>query len=256
MALLTLYVPHSGLIAFVYRHVLHRDPAPDDVSAWSAEIENGLSFDAFVDLVAGSDEASSAAEIAHDEALSTVGNLFYRALGRYPSDAAVADWQAQMKDGRSFASFVNEILDSPETLRRLERPTPDLIDEAISFIYRHALGRQPTEGDLRLWSNHFEEGLSLFHIMHEIRNSEEGRRRSSLVDGPPSTDAISFVYLHALGRAASDEDIRVWSENLAGGVPFERFLLDLLGSDEAEANRSADVSIQSLSDASLYRLPL
>ena len=108
--------PHDSAIAFVYRRILRRDATPSEVAAWAAEMERGLNFGDFVDLVSASDEASTVADDGLDASVAAVGNLVSIVLARRPTAADVAAWTEQLRQGRSMASFIDEILDSPEAM--------------------------------------------------------------------------------------------------------------------------------------------
>ena len=227
--------PHDGMIIFVYRKILHRDPTLSETAAWVGEMERGLSFDGLVSLVSASDEAVGLEEAELDASLSAVANLFSIALDRKPTLEDVTGWIGQLKSGRSVASFIDEILDSPEARRRYGLPQHEMERNAITFVYRHALGREPTEEDIRLWAKAFHEGMPFPAFLREVQTSEEGRRRAGALGAQSDADLIAFVYRHSVGRAPTEADVEEWSEHLRHGLSFQDFLRLMLNSEEARS---------------------
>ena len=227
----------------MYQHVLHRDATPDDLVAWSNEFESGLSFAEFVAIISGSDEASSAAESELDRAIATVGNMFCYALGRSPPCTDIAVWTEQLRHGRSLASFLDEILDSPEARRRREALDVQPDHEAIAFVYRHTVGREPSEPDLETWVSHMHNGMPFQRFLLDMLASDEARQHASRGAEPPDVEAIRFVYRHALGRLPSPSDIQQWSDHLRRDVSFQKFVLEMMSSEEAKASRTTSRQI-------------
>ncbi len=69
---------------------------------------------------------------------------------------------------------------------------------------------------------------------------------------PPAdtlTGAIALVYRLVLGRDAAEQEVRIWHDNLAGGLPFHEFLSLIHDGEEAAQRRDDGRLLPDLDDA-------
>ena len=182
--------------------------------------------------------------------------VYRQILRREATPVEVSDWAAEMEVGLTFDDFLALVKNSDEALAVTEAEAlrladdPDFaIGDAIKFIYRHAVGRMPSEDDIRIWANHLDVGLPFQRFVLGLVASDEGKRHAETGDDAPHPDAITFVYRRALGRGPSDADLAVWSNHIKAGLPFQRFLLSIVGSEEARMRAAGEIRDEEMPDA-------
>jgi hypothetical protein len=87
--------------------------------------------------------------------------------------------------------------------------------------------------------------LPFENFLSQVRKSDEAAALPQADEDVPSADAITFVYRHALQRKPDRNEIEIWSAQFRYGLSFQRFLLDVLQSDEAQSLPAPDLDTSS-----------
>ena len=176
--------------------------------------------------VAGADP-----QIAYPQIQAQAIAFVYRhALGRDASAEEIARCAATLALGLPFELFLKSIAESEEAAARSNAHS---WQDSISFVYRHALRREPAADELAAWLSAFQRGLPFAQFLASVTASDEADELARADGVDQLEEAIDFAFRHALGRNATAEDVEAWSGWLRQGVSFPRFLRQLRSSEEA-----------------------
>ena len=77
-----------------------------------------------------------------------------------PLPSEITQWTLHLQRGLTFEDFLSEVRTSEEAklLPRYEDESPS--EDAIAFVYRHALRRDPSPDDLETWFQAFPLGVT------------------------------------------------------------------------------------------------
>lgn len=146
----------------LYQSLLGRTAEADEVTAWQAQFDKGVSFEQFVSAVVLSNES-----IDNDQSNGAfVESLYTNILGRDAEDGAVDAWVAQLFSGTSRVDVVNGFLNSSENASNSN-------EEFITSLYQNALGRAPEEAGKDGWLAALEAGASKADVALGIVGSQE-----------------------------------------------------------------------------------
>ncbi len=106
-----------GRIERAYLTILGRVPDVDGLSYWLTQNQNGLSYDAIVELFLSSPERQRRFGPSVSDSVF-LDNLYIDALSRNPDDGGKAYWLAQLSSGVSRVAIVKVFADSPEQRER------------------------------------------------------------------------------------------------------------------------------------------
>ncbi len=106
-----------GRIERAYLTILGRVPDVDGLSYWLTQNQNGLSYDAIVDLFLSSPERERRFGPSVSDSVF-LDNLYNDALSRTPDEGGKAYWLGQLANGVSRVEIVKVFADSPEQRER------------------------------------------------------------------------------------------------------------------------------------------
>ena len=91
----------------------------------------------------------------------------------------------------------------------------------VDGLYAHLLQRQPSAGELEIWSLQLNDGASPGQIARSFIDSNEFRG-----------DLITAAYQQYLGRNPEPGAINLWTQQMAAGLSSQSFLSEVVSSNE------------------------
>jgi hypothetical protein len=188
-------------VAHVYRQVLGRAPADEEMAFWVAHLALGGSRRDLTRLAA---EASSA--------VSSVEDAYEEILGRPPDPEGSRFWVRQQQFGLGRLVMVLALLNSPEGV--LRHPGHD---DRVRVAYRLLLDREPDASGLRYWSSRLASGAADVDVFVALDRSVEA-----------SALRVANAYRLVFAREPDPAGFGFWTPQLLTTVD----LVDLLASSD------------------------
>lgn len=126
-----------------FPRLLGRPASAADVSAWSARLAGGLTFERFEATLVGSGEFAR----RHPGRTATIQAAFGAILGRRATAPELADWTARVSRGTTVGQLAAALANSTEGR-----------DRVMVRRFRDALGRPPANFDRFFWFSALNEG--------------------------------------------------------------------------------------------------
>lgn len=205
-------------ITQVYEDLLARQPEKAGLEYWVGQLGSGAPRTAVAHALAISSE--------HDERI--VERLFQDYLRRTPERAGRDAFVADLLAGATINQVRASIIGSQEYFDRIGGGT---IDGFIDAAYDDVLGRAPETAGRNYWRNQLTSGVSKPTMASALVHSREAFEdlvtsdyqrflRRAVEPCPPSSGCVQT---HAL---------EYWTDLLVQGFPEQRFIAELIGSDE------------------------
>jgi hypothetical protein len=194
-------------VAGLYSAILHRSPAPAEVSGWVDRLNAGAT------PLEVAQAFTTSSEYATNEIRADY-NVF---LGRQPAPAEVAGWLQPLQAAAGEKQVEAGFLASEEFFSRQG-------GSALSWlngVYKGVLGRAPDPAGLNLWSQLLQAGTSRAAVALAIVNSPEADSR-----------LVSAAYLNLLGRNADLSGVAGWVAQLQQGLSPSNLAARIASSDE------------------------
>ena len=122
------------------------------------------------------------------------------------------------------------------------------LEAAISFVYRHALRREPTSDDTAIWSQHLRSGLTFVRFVLDVMESDEAASCVSAQEAVAGlTDGLFIAHLYeiCLGRCALPQEVFEWKKRLSTHEFSRKDLLtDFFGAAVRDERERADAAQQ------------
>ena len=197
--------PDAGFVQSLYGDVLGRAGTTNEVAAWVAEMNSGLTPQAVAQGFVNS--------IEHRE--DEVNILYEEFLHRAP-DAIADNWVNALLSGVPDQSVAEAILNSPE----FQEAHPDTTD-FVQTLYHDVLGRTAGSDEVAGWETALASG--------ETRQSVV----ASVVGSPEAIDqAVDSFYEDFLGRGRDLPTSNSWVNRLAAGDSTSDVAVGVLSSVE------------------------
>jgi hypothetical protein len=190
----------AKLIAKDYLQLLGRDPAPNELAAWIAAMEQGTT-----------DEQVLAAFTASPEYYQRAGGtdkawldaLYHDVLGRMPDAAGENSWLQALAAGMKRSDVAYGFAAS------MEHETQVILNDYQTF-----LGRAPSAGEVTGWVNAFQQGETNENIIALFAGSPECFAASDgTIEG-----WLTFIYQSILGRAPDKPGFNAWDVYLESTI--------------------------------------
>lgn len=192
--------------------------------------------------------AVSAQTQNREKVTSFVTRLYENFLGREPEQAGLDAWVDALITGRGTAAkVVYGFVYSPEF-----QSNPLTHEDYVTAMYETVFGRTPDEAGLKAWVSVLDKGCTRKKVLEGFLNSREmenqsiemgvvaGKYRSDdVLDNNTSlTFFINRFYEYALGRKASEAEMRGWVQALADEkIDGVRLAVEFLTSSEYRSNK-------------------
>jgi hypothetical protein len=174
----------------LYTALLHRRPAPAEVSGWVDALNTGTVSPAQAALA-----FTTSSEYAIDEILANY-NTF---LGRQPAPDEAVGWLQPLEATGGEKQVEASFLASNEYLGRQGGDASTW----LNGVYHDVLGRSPDPGGLLLWGQKLQAGDARAAVALAIINSPEADGR-----------VVSAAYQNLLGRSADPSGLATWVAQL------------------------------------------
>lgn len=174
----------EAFMRLLFHNVFGRDPAPEGLANWVAQLEGGRTRGAVVALFSESAEHVAltarglAAFDAHDatEWTGTVYRLFGAALGREPGPQGMLDWIASLAGGAALRDVVTTVMGSPEYQARYGGTSDTGF---VTALFRNVLGRDPAQAGLDAWTGALAAGMSRAEAVERFMQTAENVARTA-----------------------------------------------------------------------------
>ena len=150
----------ANLVQELYRAFLRRAPASAELAQWLAALAGGASIEEVAAGILGSAEYFNTRGGGTNAGF--IEALYQDILGRQPSEAEQAAWDAAFTAGRSRDEIALAVLQSAEARTRL-----------IQNLFQSYLGRAPTEVELNVFLARLAGGATDEQIQADILGSDE-----------------------------------------------------------------------------------
>jgi uncharacterized repeat protein (TIGR01451 family) len=199
---------NAQFVAHVYRDLLHRDPDPLGLAAWSNFLDNGGSR---TQLVLGFE---SSPEYLGDQ----VDAVYALLLHRSADPGGRSAFLSFLESGGTFEQMEALIAGSPEYFQKRGGGTNDGF---LNALYMDGLGRAVDAAGRAAWDQALANGSSRTQVAAGIFSSPEY-----------ANDLVNNYYTTYLRRQADPAGLNAWVGQLLAGVKDQRVLADILGSAE------------------------
>lgn len=198
---------NTAYVHNVFRALLNRDPAAEEVREHVDALNNGYSRIDYAKLIYDSDES------LHFQ----INEVFQRLFGRQPQPADRTYWAGELRRGIQPEWMVVTLMDGQEY-----QGVHQSNEGFITGAYYDILGRVPTSEDIAYWNNFLYGGQSRSALAAQFAYSEEIYRRT-----------VEDVFTQVLHRAPTEPDYANWVTLLKDRtIPVSRMVVLLLASDE------------------------
>lgn len=175
-----------------------------------------------------------------DSAGAQVLRIYDTVLGRAPDGLGLDFWIDQIEDrGVTLSGVANQIAGGPEFMAA----TGGLNNAAfVTYVYQHALGRDPDQGGGTYWTGQLDAGLTRGDLLVNFSEGTEHRSRTSgaVAQGYFQTDdiyqSIALLYDGATNRLPDPDGLTFWSEQVKMGArTLSQVASEFAASDEFTA---------------------
>jgi hypothetical protein len=167
----------------LYRDVLFRSPAPEEVSGWSAIVASGQSI-------------TGGFLLSDEYRLNKATSAYRTILGREPEGDAIYGWLALMRNGTVMTEDLDkQFLASQEFYNRAGADNVRFVDA----LYQRMIGRLPSMEERVGWSVYAYQNGRLA-VVNAIWGSMETARAR-----------VSAIYFEYLGRYAGESETYGWA---------------------------------------------
>jgi len=168
---------NKAFVEQMYRFCLDREGDPSGVSAWTANLDAGMSRDAILLHFSESAEhrALTAEVVAaglwlQDEDALIIARLYDASFGRVPDVGGLAHWTDVLKSGHPLVDIAAAFSASAE----FQDLFALLSNKAfVEQMYRASLNREGDPAGIAVWTNHMNLGLSRAEILVAFSESAE-----------------------------------------------------------------------------------
>ncbi|WP_373500680.1 DUF4214 domain-containing protein [Desulfococcus sp.] len=183
----------EAFLIILYRALMNREPNPEWIDEWAAELASGTPRGEVVEAFISSEEFANLARVygvapyTVDPVEAFVSHFYTAALNRTPDAPGLGGWVGALKNGRvSGADLAVSFFLSPEFLNR------KLTDEAfLTALYRTLMNREPDPGGLAGWLSEMNRGRSRADVLDGFTGSPEFAGRCAQVgitaEDPPNS---------------------------------------------------------------------
>lgn len=180
------------LVLALYRGVFDRDPHPESLSRYSAELRASRDISGLLAAIGSSEELWHRQIANHAEELVRAA---YRALlWREPDEGALSSYSTQLKEHQSIGELLQAIGKSQEHWRLLQR---DRAEDVVRAAFAGLLDREPEPASLEAYVGQFRDGAGLAALLAEIGHSQEHWVR--LLE-EHAEELVGAIYRGLLGR--------------------------------------------------------
>ncbi len=147
-------------VADTYLVLLGRQPEPGGLAFWVAQLQGGMSRQAFAAQVLALPEARGL----------LVRQAYQDVLGRQPEPGGLAFWSSVLASGRPVQEIERALIASEEFRVGAGATNTGVVGR----IYLVLLGRNPDAGGLQFWSGRLDAGTSPATLAAAIQSTDEG----------------------------------------------------------------------------------
>ncbi|WP_421732446.1 DUF4214 domain-containing protein [Cellulomonas sp.] len=192
----------------VYHSLFHRDPDPEGLAMWTAQLRNGAPRQAVANAITHSVEFRS----------GLVAQAYVSYLGRGPEPAGLRFWVDQMARGATIAQIDSGFISSEEYYAANGNDPV----RWVRSMYRDVLGRSAADSEAQWWAARLgHNGVTRASTALGILLSTE--HLSAVVDG---------YYRDLLGRGLDPTGQGTWVGLLQRGTHDEEIIGGIVASDE------------------------
>lgn len=191
-------------LAGLYRDLLHRWPAPSEISGWENAIGSGLDVGQVANIFTHSAEYAGI----------VIGESYASLLGRGVDPSGLASWTAFLQNGGTIEQFDAQILGSTEYFNLQGGSEGQWLDA----LYRDELNRPVDGGAQNYWLSQLQHGATHAGIAFSVVTSAEAQ-----------TQLVTGLYQQDFSRPGTDSEIGYWVGQLQSGMA-EASLVTVLGS--------------------------
>jgi hypothetical protein len=185
----------SNLIQADYKQYLGRSATTEEVSAWVADFQHGLTDEQARSGFIGSPEFYAHAGGTNQ---AWVDALYHNLLGRAPDQAGETSWLQALAGGTSRAAVALGFATSAEAE-----------GDVIRADYQHYLGRTATEAEEAAWVRAFASGTTNEQVVAGFVGSVEYYNSAKKGQGT-DTNWIKSAYVDILNRQATTDEVNLW----------------------------------------------
>lgn len=206
----------NSFVQSLYTNILQRPPTQNEVNAWTAQIDSGMSLQAVAAAFAGSSERLG--EVVQ----SDYSNFF----GRSASEQEVNYWVQQMTSGMTQDQVAASLVGSEEFLMR----HGSTFDQFIEGAYETVLHRTADPAGLAYW----KQQLS-FQTQHQVTVPDVASR--IVGSDEAHLQQVDTIFAEVLHRTADESGRAFWASFLDNGGSQTQMITALASSPEyIEAN--------------------
>jgi hypothetical protein len=206
---------NAAFVASAYHTLLNRAPSPDELSYWSAQVQNN-----------GQQSVMAGIEASPEHQSVEVRNLYDTILGRQARPDEVNYWLSLMQSGASADTVKADILGSGEYFQRAGNSPSTFVNS----LYQNDLGRSADPGGVNYWDSLLSQGASRSDVAQQILSSPEALNND-----------VEGAYSLYLGRPADPSGVSYWSDQIASDPSLSAtdvLLAGLMGSGEGVSRLS------------------
>lgn len=192
------------------------------------------------------------------DAVRFVRGLYMGLLQREPQQEEVDSWVRGMAGGLAADEVLHRFLSSEEHQRLRAAGRADARRFA-TLLYPALLNREGQPEEIAGWQRGLEAGLPADEMLAQFVASDEFQSRRNAAGRVDPADAARFVaglYAALLRREPAPEELRGWTDGMAGGQGPGAVIGQFLASQEYQAARAAERAQASRFVTLLFRLLL
>ncbi len=197
----------AGFVNGLYHDILHRTPAPTEVTAWVNTLN----------AVASPGEIAFAFATSVEYESNLIRSDYELFLKRQPSSMEINGWLAQLQAGLPQDKLQAAFLASDEFFSR----HGGSIAPWLGGVYHDVLGRAPDPAGLAVWSQTAQSGVPRTAVALSIVDSPEADAR-----------LVSAVYRDLLKRNPDPVGLVTWVSAVERGLLPSELLTMIASSDE------------------------
>ncbi|HUU42823.1 MAG TPA: DUF4214 domain-containing protein, partial [Planctomycetota bacterium] len=242
---------NGQFVTWLYNAVLKRAPAPAEVAAWQAALDNAwLTREALMVAFSQSAEYAAAQSNVVHGTLAILG-----LLGRPGNDFEIGLLTTALGGGASLSDVCGFVMDTHEYQTHTVK-TDFAIPGPVVRLYEGLLDRSPDYGGLVAWTDGYIEGYPLTAIAYGfITSAEVTGTYGDVYYGYTNAQYVTWLYNRVLGRAPAPAEVAAWQPALDGGtMTREELALAFTESPEYQAATAGTVTTSTVFPMLLGRM--
>lgn len=170
---------NRDFVTLLYRNVLDRDPDPQGLQNWTAQLEGGrpraevvIGFSESAEFRGNTATWGNAYAAAGDRVpfLDDVYRLYQATLDRNPDQGGLLNWAGRLADGRDYVDVAKGFVASAEFKAAYGALGNR---EFVTLLYRNVLDRDPDAQGLQNWASRLDAGMSRAEVVRGFAQSGE-----------------------------------------------------------------------------------